>query len=278
MQHTVKEARETTIFYINREELKIETDSLYNFVIESEDETTTPRGIGPRDFIEEIETGFDVDEAIEDTHLNVEDYDTYEEFKKDVLFEKAREIQSELLLNRFLTIDNFSFDKKNNYYQLNFWTISTWGVGGNNYKRGTDFYPTEEEAEDALFDKTYEYDFCNDDQRDTRYFMNYEQAKEELIDSLANDWVVDVDVAKSIYSKMQKLEELKQDRLEREKQEIENRKERVKSIANQYAIIEPKKETFKETATRLSEALKSKIEKDVFWEAVKIVRSKFKFQ
>lgn len=276
MQHTVKEAKETTIFYINREELKIENDSLYNFVIESEDETTTPRGIGPRYFIQEIETGFDVDEAIEDTHLDVEDYDTYEEFKQDVLFEKAREIQSDLLLNRFLKIDDFSFDEKNNYYQLVYWTISTWGVAGNNYKRGNDFYATEEEAEDALFDKTYEFDFNNDDQRDTSYFMSYEQAEKELLDSLANDWYVDFDVAKSIYSKMEKLEGLKQDRLEREKQEIENRKERVKFIANQYAIIEPRKETFKETATRLSEALKSKIEKDVFWEAVKIVRGKFK--
>jgi hypothetical protein len=53
MTQSAKQFRSTVIFFI--ENGKIESDSLYNFVIESAEECTSPRGIMTKIFVEEFE-------------------------------------------------------------------------------------------------------------------------------------------------------------------------------------------------------------------------------
>ncbi len=110
---TVKEAKDTTIFTIvNGEVVK---NNLYDFVMESVDETTSPRGVEPR------------------IHVRPdEDAGTFE--------------------------------------------VWTWGVRGNNPVYLMSFN-TKEEAEDWVFERVFEFDFLEDDQRDISYFDTPEEAQ-----------------------------------------------------------------------------------------------------
>ncbi len=117
---TILEAKAQEIFTIVEKRgggFEIEKTDLFSHVMESEDITTTPRGVAPRFFVEEDSEAF---------------------------------------------------------------TISTWGLRGNNYKRGTMRFETETEAEDYLFNMVFNEDFMNDDQRSTQYFETQEEAQEYL--------------------------------------------------------------------------------------------------
>lgn len=203
MSYSIKEVQEQKVFVINYNG-EVEQTTLYDHIMESVDTTTTPRGVAPRNFIEEGENG-------------------------DFI-------------------------------------ISSWGVGGNNYTSGKynsfNVFETLEEAEQELFDRTYKYDFAQDDQRDTNWFDTETEAYADL-------WQVDFEVAESILRKKDKMEEVKLAK-------IQSEKTRVSQLAEIYAkTIQPiESEKFKETAKRLSEALPSKIESKVFFEAVKQIRNK----
>lgn len=58
----------------------------------------------------------------------------------------------------------------------NTFEVWTWGTSGNNAKFIKSF-EIKEEADEFIFQKTYEYDFMEDDQRDTQYFFNEEEAQ-----------------------------------------------------------------------------------------------------
>jgi hypothetical protein len=244
---TIKEAMNTTVFVIvpeawvttirkvgnvtfESEEVKsfgIEETTLYDHIMESEDETTTPRGVAPREFVERIEPEDEV-------------------FLWDI--------------GRYEKVDQV-------------WTISSWGVGGNHYSRGTEYFSTEEAAEQKLFERIFEYDFANDDQRDTRYFESREEAEEELAQNHANLWLVSPEVAKTIYRQMKCVEKAREQREKAQRAKIAQEYDR---LAEQYAKLIPPVpgETYKETCSRLSKAIGEHIPKRAFHQAVKIIRKK----
>jgi hypothetical protein len=161
---TVEEAKATTIFvFSDYENCEIVETTLYDHVMESVDETTTPHGVAPRDFIEEVEI-----------ELFGDDYDD-----KDDLERSIRRMDLSFMDTGRVTIDDFDYDERRNTYYLKYYVISTWGVRGNNYKSGDRWgsqYSTEESASDHLFNQTYEYDFQNDCNRNTMYFDSEEAA------------------------------------------------------------------------------------------------------
>lgn len=108
------EAQKTTIYFVN-EDLEVEETTEAEFINQSIDETTSPRGVEPRLHVRENE-----------------DDNTFE--------------------------------------------VWTWGPSGNNAKFIKSF-EIKEEADEFIFQKTYEYDFMEDDQRDTQYFFNEEEAQ-----------------------------------------------------------------------------------------------------
>jgi hypothetical protein len=57
--------------------------------------------------------------------------------------------------------------------------VWTWGVRGNN-PRFIQEFETEDQAEDWLFQRTYEADFVQDDQRNTSYYHSQEDAAHAL--------------------------------------------------------------------------------------------------
>jgi hypothetical protein len=136
---TVKEAKEKEIFVIVQTDIeysnymvgkkqfsriskcnfKIEKTNLYSHVMESCDETTTPRGVAPR------------------------------------LHSRYNE-------------------------ETNQWELWSWGISGNNPVNYNVSFDTEEEIENELFRLVYEFDFVDDDQRDTMFFETEEEAEAEL--------------------------------------------------------------------------------------------------
>ena len=116
-----QEALNSMVFVFNYSD-EIEKTNLYDHIMESADETTTPRGVGKRLHVRENE-----DEA------------TYE--------------------------------------------LWSWGALGNN-PYFIDSFDTEEEAEEELFARTYEYDFMTDDQRDTSFFYTRDEAENVLKERL----------------------------------------------------------------------------------------------
>jgi len=72
-----------------------------------------------------------------------------------------------------------------------------WGPSGYG-SRFIEAFETEEAAEDDIFERTYNSDFMEDDQRDTSFYSTYEEALEPLAENFAYDNDIDVKVAKSI--------------------------------------------------------------------------------
>ncbi len=222
-------------------DLRITNDNLYDFIMQSAEETTSPRG---------VENKLHIREKEQECSCWDEEKDTY-----DVKCKKCYK-GTELV------------------YQV--WD---WGFRGQ-YPKLIDTFDTESEADDFILNKTYQYDFCNDDRRNTIFFDTIEEAKENLIESYAEIWSVDKNVVISILSKMDKVEQLKFDREQEFKKKALEQKhvnnERVNRIALEYATLIQNIETekYKETCTRLSEAIGERIESSVFHAAVKLIRSK----
>jgi len=88
--------------------------------------------------------------------------------------------------------------------------VWTWGCTGNKAEKFTfQNFETEEEADAWIYNRIYEYDFLADDQRDTSYFYEYEDAFDVYIERLADTLGVDIDVAKSWHKHRTKRDFLK---------------------------------------------------------------------
>jgi hypothetical protein len=116
---SAQQARNTRIFVINNYKMEVEETTMYDHVRESAEETTSPRGVMPKLFVEEVDNG----EAI--------------------------------------------------VYELRQWQP-------NGRARTVDTFDTEEQAQDEWYTRTYNYDFMTDDQRDTMYWLSFEEAEKEL--------------------------------------------------------------------------------------------------
>lgn len=254
MKISAKEARETIIFFIEpigfHKELKeqigmreftrikfitegftIESDNLYDFVMKSAEETTSPVGVMPK------------------LHIRHEDY--------SCRYNKINDV--------------------NNSEGL--YEVWIWGPSGSGQTL-LDSFETEEEAEDYIFDRTYEYDFATDDQRDTTFYYTIEEAQSELIQRYVDLWEVSYEVASQILHHQKIADQIRKDRevkaKEKAKQASLDENERINVIAAEYAkmISAEAGESYKQTAARLSAAIGEKIEGRVFHAAVKLIRRK----
>jgi hypothetical protein len=123
MKTTAKQAQATKVYFIDYNDMTIDSDSLYNFVMESAEETTSPRGVMNKLFLEEKEIGNTVK------------------------------------------------------YQVRYWMGSQSKV--------VEEFDTEEDAEDLIFERTYDFDFMPDDQRNTNYFLLKEEAEQDLAERIS---------------------------------------------------------------------------------------------
>jgi len=143
----------------------VETD--YNsHVLESAEETTTPKGVGLRKFVSEL--------YIDIVHDDIDSSGFYVgENKLPVILFKNKDRSYPLNLD---LIKNFEYNEGD--YGITLYTVNDWGHSGSNLKT-LDFFFTEEEAEERLWEFRL-IEFENDDQRDTRFFHSKDEALDEL--------------------------------------------------------------------------------------------------
>lgn len=229
MKTTAKEARETTVF-VRDFNGEIEETNLYDHVMRSNNETTSPRGVMPIKFYEEVdgyyrnkETGEDVDIHEEDDidMKNIEPYSLFIVYKW--YFQKKQEVAR---------------------------------------------FETEEEADNYLFEWVYDYDFQKDDQRSTQYFYTLEDIEEDEAEMMC----LNVEAYRSVKRKGEFVKEQRALKAQKEREEINiSRHNLAIAYANTIPLVNG--ETKQETQTRISKLL-GRIEKDVFWRVVQIVRSR----
>lgn len=229
MKMSAKEAKETIIFAI--EDDQIYSEPLYDFVMKSAEETTSPVGVMTK------------------LHIRHEDY-------------------------------SCSYGKRNAVNNSEgLYEVWIWGPWGNG-QTFLDSFETEEEAEDYIFNRTYEYDFATDDQRDTTFYYTIEEAERELLQRYSDLWSVNLEVATQILHHKQIADQIRKDREIKAKEEAKQAakvdNERINAIAAEYAkmIQAEAGESYKQTAARLSAAIGEKIEGRVFHAAVKLIRRK----
>jgi len=207
------------------------------------DETTSPRGVEPRLHIREVEGAIYQNEETKD-FINEDEYNDLEE------------------------------DEQGDYNYYGETTVSyelwSWGVNGN-HPHKIESYDTEEEAETALYEH-FEWYISEKNWNAPTFFLT----REELIENLAEAKEKSYEVIERYFRIKNAAKEKKELKKIAAQKAAEERKQRVKEIATVYAKLIEKKapETFKETCTRLSQAIGEKIEKDVFFAAVKLVRDK----
>jgi hypothetical protein len=233
----IEEAQETTIFTLSNFNYKndsldlkieIEKNNYYDWVMESVDETTSPRGVAPRYFVQEEELQLDVDDFDEDG-----DYTGSEHIPSCLQDQYLQPLLSE-----------FNKDNNGDYYR-SYWVISTWGSRGNNYKSGkydgNNTFVTEEEAANELFERIEKYDFENDCNRDTQYYMSEEEAQEAVLRFYSEIWRVSEATAKSILAKKENLEKRRNDLQviadENRKKEAAERLEKIKNEGGIEALL-----------------------------------------
>ena len=261
---TEKEAEKTNVFVINYDTNKIEKVNLAEFILESTDETTTPRGVGPRTFVEKIEIQVERDDLLNDFDCDEnEDEQIKDNFSSSELFF--------YLDSGFTNLKDF--DLVNGTYYLDIYTISSWGVGGNNYKKGTEYFLSEENADNELFQRVWKYDFEKDDQRNTMYYMDVEDAQDELVIHFESEWGCSEEVVKHILRKTEIVSK-KREEENKVKREIFDKEILRQSQIFSTLIDKIEGENYKETSTRLSNALPEKISSKVFHKAVKLIRSR----
>ncbi|HPI43691.1 MAG TPA: hypothetical protein PLH91_00535 [Tenuifilaceae bacterium] len=266
MNYTVKEAQVKTIYFIETYNEKYERRFLVHI---KEGEKTTPKFFVSKDEAEKVASEFnskvfELQPRLVDCDFRVSTDNLY-----DFVMLSIEETTSPRGVEPKLHI-------RENGEDLEVWT---WGTRGQ-FPKLIDSFKTLEDAEDFIFNKTFEYDFSNDNNRSTLYFDTQEEAELEIIQRYADNWSVGLEVAKSILKKKKVVDEIKEQREFEEQLRIaEQRKinqERINKLAEVYAsMIEPQKETFKETASRLGEVIGEKIEKEVFFTAVKLIRQRF---
>lgn len=209
----LQEAKDTTVFEIKDGVIK--EVNLYDKMSRSVDETTSPRGVEPRYFMEEV---FEFDEDTgEDNDIII----GYRIYKWD--FGRKKDVCNEVL--------------------------------------------TEEEAEEKLFE-FLKVDFENDWDNSCNIFYTFEEAEQAEADRMN----VSIDVYRSIKRKEVAVKELIKKKAQEEREAINfSRHNLAIAYANTIPLING--ETKQETQTRISKQL-GRIEKDVFWRVVQIVRSR----
>ena len=233
MNITAKEARETTVFVIeDQADPQVVQTTLYDHIMASAEETTSPRGVERKLHFKEVEQQCSCWNDSEDT---------------------------------------FSPECEKCYrgYEL-VYKVYEW-VGQKAALH--EVFDYVEQAEDFIFQRTYNFDFWKDDQRYTEWYDTYEDAYNEVIRLFAEANYIDIPVAANIKRKQELLKQLRiQQDIERKQAEME----RINNIAALYTkVIEPiEGESYKETAKRLSNAIGSRIEKKVFHIAVKLIRTR----
>lgn len=222
-------------------DLKIEETNLSDFVMESAEETTTPRGVGRKWHIREVE---------QQCSCWNEDEDTFDpECKK-------------------------CFHGTEVVYQV--WD---WGFRGQ-FPKMIESFDYEDDANDFIYDRTYEFEFLTDDQRDTSYFETKDEAFALIVERMAEQWQVSEEVTRSILRKKEIVaagrEKQKLEWAKKAEEASKINKERIGRIAAEYAalISREENETYKETAARLSQAIGERIETAVFHAAVTLIRKK----
>jgi len=261
---TIEEAKNTTVYFLepvdyrhytkkigNKEftdskptRFEIESCSYYDFVTEQAEETTSPRGVEGKLFVEEQS----YQTTIEDPEADVL------EFHRDIYFEDE---------GRRPTVDDCT-DLGDGLYDLTCYILGHWGLDGKRLILAD--YKNPEAAHQEWFDRIEKYDV------DELYYSSFKEAYENQIEVMGNIWGTDEHVTRHILEKEQLVE---YERNERKIEAQEKERERVESLSEEYAkMIEPKKEKYKETCRRLSQAIGEKIEKKVFHAAVKKIRAK----
>jgi hypothetical protein len=181
----IKDAKNTSVFVI--EEGEVKKVNLYNHVMEFAELTTSPRGVAPKMFIELVEVVFNGEDIVEEyaneySDIRPEEYETNKDFETAILEEYVRSLDINIQFDR-VTLTDFDFHK--GYYTLNYYCISEWRVGGSKYSGGSGqwdkCYRTEDEADQALFDTFYNYDFAQCSYRDSVVYSTEEEALENLI-------------------------------------------------------------------------------------------------
>jgi len=274
---SASEAKETTIYFVNSNgsykentvklksgkvvsltpfyqptEFFIEEDNEFSFVMNYAEETTSPRGVEDKLHIREKNGSIyqllsDKDVFITETEfedLSNEDQDLYEYYGESVIA----------------------------------YEVWNWGTNGNN-PHMVDSFETEEEAEDYIYDATYNYDYQNSANY-RQYFESKEDALDELYRQSAYAFDVSEEVAKSIHEHQLIANAIKASRKQeaviREKQRKAQQAERVEKLAPEYAklIDKVEGESYNETCSRLKHAIGEKIEGVVFHAAVQLIRKK----
>lgn len=148
---TAQEARNTKIFVIENGEI-VET-TLFDHVAESAEETTSPRGVMHKVFVEGSQGV---------TYQHIDSKEIIDQYKYDELSDS----------------DQCDY----NYYGETTirWELREWLANGKS--RLLDSFESQEAADDEWFNRTYKFDFLPDDQRDTNYWYSREDAKMELKD------------------------------------------------------------------------------------------------
>jgi len=211
----------------------IEKTNLLDLVMSSAEETTSPRGVAKKLHIREKE---------QTCSCWNEEEDTFDPDCKKC--DKGHEV----------------------VYQL--WT---WGISGNNPKL-IETYDTETEAEDELFNKTYEYDFINGTDVDTSYYETIEEAFQQALEHFAERSGKSIACIVRYMKFVEFCNDLYAARAE--KVALEYKKE-VETLSDHYAtMLEPEQESYKQTADRLSAVIGEKIDGKVFHATVKKIRAK----
>jgi hypothetical protein len=159
---TLEQAKDTTVFYIDHKG-EIQEGILYDRMAESTDITTTPRGVGPRLFLEEKEYTVDINDA------ELEDLE--DAFKVEIGFRKVSKEDFEEI--------------GDGRYSLKYFVISSWGPNGNRYQKGGpwDEFLTEKEAEEQLFEYL-KVDFDKDWDNSCNIYYSREEAEEVLLERM----------------------------------------------------------------------------------------------
>lgn len=297
---TAKEAKNQKIFVLNYDnadyrdasnlenKITVEETNYYDFVSISTDETTTPRGVAPRTFIEERDIVIKMSKAKYVNDIGTFNGELLEGYVKGNTwrFEHFLKWLSDDELNsNFIKFSNdealnFGYEVEDDYHNFTYYSgtiyeIMNWGATGNKLRSDEQYFLTVEEAEDFLFQET-EHRFYNDDQRSTDYFNTLEEANDFIIETLSDWWGTSKETTKSIIRRQSVIEDIKNERLRLEYLKQKEEANRIESVAKIYAnmIEKVENEAFDDTVKRLASAIGERIEKKVFYKAVKLIRGK----
>ena len=278
---------------------KIIAQSREDYVFEaSSDQTTASKGVAPRLFVESLDYDDEQEYYFDDLRESYTGEEMY-----NMWHEGAEDKDGNPLFH----------DEKQG--QTAIFTISLWGVTGSKYHREHNLYATREAAEAALFEiweqnaidnSNYNFygtleeaveayaekydigeevvEFLFDEDLLGEYIAEYlkEYTIETLILLKHKDLLDDDEFISEKINPEMNLEEIMAQIAEYEK-EIEAEKIRMRSIkqledelVTYYAsYINPKEESYRQTAKRLNDAIGYKVQGKIFHRAVKLIRSRY---